>query len=839
MIKEKRFYNSLKGIFEGAKMDGQGGFVNLLKIKEKYYNSVIEQFKKEVDQNPIINEGFKEEFFDKLCNFFDKYFSESGSIYFVQSANWQKVYEKIYTDNKDVVLFWKTNMLYYVKSDKILNSSDIKIEDKESGLSYVFRFDTTQATQKQNNEKKGFLYTAKEAVKTKTALHDSTSGDSTFVLSVGYESKSKTKTEEIAKTFSLNEEIIKKAIRQFEKQTSVDFFINKNAQQFLNEQLDLYLHQILLADENVFDQSRLIQIKTIKEYAKKLISFIGGFEDELVRIWNKPKFVLNSNYVISKDKLTTDLISKLKASTGFDDQIKEWKKLKLVDSNFSAGNLDDDKYKHLPFDTKYFKDLEIEILSVFDNLDDALDGRLIHSENYQALQALEKKFFEKINCVYIDPPFNTGKDFEYVDAYQDSSWLSIMRDRLEFSRKYLHESGAIFMHLDRYANYYARTLLNDIFGKENYKAELYWDTCGNTGFKTSKNNWYQNTNCILQYAKENDKHQFFKQYTLLNVEDPTIAKTERKQKNIGWLDLQIDPEDEKLKDKHRAYVEQYENGTLVKKYHEFESKVDPIGMIWTDILSFLYTQVGNNESYFFNGGQKPEHLIARIIQSQTRPKQYVLDFYSGSGTTCAVAHKLNRKYLGFEMGNHFYTFYNSFDAELKKDVEKVGLIGRFKNVINGDSSFFAKKDDEYSPRKPQLTRNLNWQGGGFIKYYDMEQYEDSLRNSKYESSNNMSIFEESIYQHYTFFADKKLTSQFNVENNGDIKIELDKLYENIDLPETISNIMGLPIKTITKDTVVLLDGEKEVVEKYDYQNMTNEEKLHFFEILKPLLWWGE
>ena len=824
MIKEKRFYNSLKGIFEGAKMDGQGGFVNLLKIKEKYYNSVIEHFKKEVDQDPVINEGFKEEFFDKLCNFFDKYFSESGSIYFVQSANWQKVYEKIYTDNKDVVLFWKTNMLYYVKSDKILNSSDIKIEDKESGLSYVFRFDTTQATQKQNNEKKGFLYTAKEVVKTKTALHDSTSGDSTFVLSVGYESKSKTKTEEIAKTFNLNEEIIIKAIRQFEKQTSVDFFINKNAQQFLNEQLDLYLHQILLADENVFDQSRLTQIKTIKEYAKKLISFIGGFEDELVRIWNKPKFVLNSNYVISKDKLTTELISKLKASTGFDDQIKEWKKLKLVDIDFSAGNLDDDKYKHLPFDTKHFKDLEIEILSIFDNLDDALDGRLIHSENYQALNTLTNKYKNNIYSVYIDPPFNTGSDFEYVDAYQDSSWLSLMYDRLYLAYNLLNSEGSIFMHLDHFAEHKGRELLDSIFGKENFINNIAW-AYRSGGASDSKTMPYKHDS-ILFYSKNKEKF-------ILN------PITERQYMEKSFMGAQKDADG------------RYYTDTLLRDIFEGVIK-DPNTNIEYNVRKVLNL---SDEFFSFSNSQKPEGLIHLLESLINVPKnKYFIDYFAGSGTSVCVAKKMGRKFIGVELGDHFndtyvsevklkqspanqINLYKDFDVIEKEEYEKhiiakvnkVGLLGRMKEVIS--------QTGRHEPCG--ISTSTEFSGGGFIKYYCLEQYEASLKNANYESNNNTSIFEESIYQHYTFFADKKLTSQFKVENNGDIKIELDKLYENIDLPETISNIIGLPIKTITKDTVVLLDGEKEVVEKYDYQNMTNEEKLHFFEILKPLLWWGE
>ena len=825
MVKEKRFFNALEGIFKGAKIEGQGGFINLLRIKEEYYKKVLAQFKKEVDEDSVLVDENKENFYDIIGNFFDRYFSESGSIYFVKSANWQKVYEKIYTDNKDVVLFWKTNMLYYVKTDKIFKTTLIKIDNDKDNSSYVFKFDVSEMYQKKNNEKGSLYYFNAQRLNEITSIHDKKSGSVTYLLKVNNDSKKKTKIEDLSNELAISTEIINKAINQFEKQNNVDFFINKNAKAFLAEQLDLYLNQILLEKNNEFDINKLIQIKKTKEYALKLIDFISSFEDELVKIWNKPKFVLNSNYVITIDKLSNNIIKKIRNHQNIEKQIEEWKKLKFVEESFSKLNIGENKYKTLTIDTVFFKDLELEIISQFENLDESLDGIIINSENYQALNLIKDKYNDKVQCIYIDPPFNTGYDFEYVDNYQDSSWLSIINDRLRLSYEMLKNTGGIFLHLDRYANYYGRILLNDIFGKDNYKAEIYWDTCGNTGFKTSKNNWYQNTNCILQYAKDTNNYKFNKMYTLLNVQDPNLSKNERKDKNIGWLDIQ--------KDEKGNFVEQYnDKGELVKNYFSFENKVDPIGMIWTDILSFLYTQVGNNESYFFNGGQKPEHLLARLIQAQTRPNDLVLDFYSGSGTTIAVAKKLNRKFIGIEMGEHFNTFYS--------DDKKVGIIGRMKNVLHGDSKFYVKNPgtDVYMPRNPQLTRQINFSGGGFFKYFSLEQYEDTLSNASYSVDSNQTLFDNNIYDQYTFFADKKLLKEALI-NNEELEINIDKIYPTIDMPETISYILGLPIKQITKDYVVMLDGEKIVKEKYNICSMNNEEKMHFYEIIKPLLWWGE
>ena len=326
---EQRFYEALENIFTGVKIEGQGGFVNLFKIKSAYYRKVLSAFQCEVAQNPVVNNPhyphFKEEFFDKLYAFFEKYFSESGSVYFVKTAAWQRVYEREYTDNKDVVLFWKTHMLYYVKTDVLYHDIRIAVPLLGSKLGknaeHTFYFDCTNLTNKQHNAKKALCYTFKE-------LHE----DNVFVLGVSYsENGKKTRIEEIVtdcneairknKDWRTTEKTVCKAIKTFEKQKAADFFINKDAQKFLTEQLELYLHHVLLEEAYAWEQWRLEQLKTIKEFAQKIIAFISQFENELVRIWNKSKFVLRSNYVITLDKLPPDIVGKLAKHSGMKAQI--------------------------------------------------------------------------------------------------------------------------------------------------------------------------------------------------------------------------------------------------------------------------------------------------------------------------------------------------------------------------------------------------------------------------------------------------------------------------------------------------------------------------------------
>lgn len=263
------------------------------------------------------------------------------------------------------------------------------------------------------------------------------------------------------------------------------------------------------------------------------------------------------------------------------------------------------------------------------------------------------------------------------------------------------------------------------------------------------------------------------------------------------------------------FIEIWEDGEFTKKYIKTKNKLDPIGMLWTDILSFLYTQVGNNESFFFKT-QKPEHLLRRIIQSSSLPRDLIVDFFCGIGTTTAVAHKLYRRWLGIEMGNNLDTFY------IDNGLKKIGILGRMKIVLLGDQTFSVFGH----PRHPQLSRNLNWQGGGFFKYYELEQYEDTLRKVKYKDSDLFGSPYQDPYSQYVFMHDLKMLEALEIDyENNKVKVDLSKLYPNIDIPETISNLLGKWIKKITPNEVEFENGEKVDIRNLDYK------------LIKPLVWW--
>ncbi|MCR4418106.1 MAG: site-specific DNA-methyltransferase [Ignavibacteria bacterium] len=774
MTKEEKFYNKLKDIFIGAKIEGTGGFINLMKIKSKYYDKIEEILKADIERALEKYPSFRDELFDKLYSFFSRYFTESGSIYFNSTPFHNNIYEKVYTDDRDVILFWKTQMLYYVKTDKIFRSLPVEFD----GLKFFF--DASTIENKKANEKRSLVFELSEVRE-----------DGTIVFAVQYSERGiKTKQGEILKAIkkkgiAITEEQLERAFRIFEKQSEVDFFINKNAKAFLQEQFKLWSYQYFWEGAREWSADRVNELQILKDIAFKIIDFISQFEDELVKIWNKPKFVKNSNYVITLDRIgNLELIEQIFKHKNIQEQIKEWQELGIVEENFKVKDVFETdltgkqlakKYEHLPIDTKYFKDLELEILSQFEDLDKSLDGWLIKSENYQALNTILPKFKEKVQTIYIDPPFNTGEDFPYVDRFQDSSWLSLMNDRLNKSKEIMNKSASFYINLDINSNFRGRELLEHIFGKDNFMNEIVWNTaCLNVaGFKTQANNWIYSISTIYYYAK----HSMYVKFKKLNYQLPDFIKKFFK----------FEGEDELGKFRISRYGE--------KIYLENEMG-DRITNIWNDIMSFNYASIAADESLKFPT-QKPEKLLQRIIEASSDKDDIILDFFLGSGTTTAVSHKLGRKWIGVEMGEHFYSV----------------VLPRMKKVLAYDKSGISKEVKEY-------------QGGGFFKYYELEQYEEALANCVYENHDLLIAGNKSPYEQYVFLKDEKMLKALEIDyENNKVKVDLSKLYENIDIAETLSNLYGKWIKRISDEEVEFEDGTKINIKDLDYK------------LIKPLIWW--
>ncbi|MCL0052731.1 hypothetical protein M1M92_04635, partial [Peptococcaceae bacterium] len=201
MTKEQKFYNALKDVFVGAKVEGESGYINLMRIKSRYYEKgVFPKLQQDIEKAIEPFPEFKEELFDKLYTFFESYFSESGSIYFRYTPIHKNVYEKVYTDDKDVMLFWKTHMLYYVKTDRLFKNLEVNVDG------YKFFFDVSTLEYKKANEKREIVFEFKEKRR-----------DGTSIFNVSYSERgNKTKSDEILRVLNregveVNEDILERA----------------------------------------------------------------------------------------------------------------------------------------------------------------------------------------------------------------------------------------------------------------------------------------------------------------------------------------------------------------------------------------------------------------------------------------------------------------------------------------------------------------------------------------------------------------------------------------------------------------------------------------------------
>jgi adenine specific DNA methylase Mod len=830
MTKEQKFYKALQDVFIGAKIEGQGGFVNLMMIKSNYYSKIEKILKDDIEEALKQYPTFRDELFDKLYTFFNRYFTESGSIYFNSTPFHNNIYQKVYTDDRDVILFWKTQMLYYVKTDRIFRSLPVAFDG------FRFYFDASKIETKKANEKRSLIYELKEVKE-----------DKTIVFNVYYSEKGRlTKTEDILKdlkkkNINIDEETLERAFRIFEKQSEVDFFINKNAKAFLQEQFKLWSYQYFWEGAKEWTADRVNELQILKDIAFKIIDFISQFEDELVKIWNKPKFVKNSNYVITLDRINNlELIEKIFNHPNLNEQIKEWQELGIVDDAFKTKDVFETdiygkkltkKYEHLPIDTKYFKELEFEILSQFEDFDNSLDGWLIKSENYQALNTILPKFKEKVQTIYIDPPFNldSSDQFLYRTNYKDANWATLLENRIRIAREWLNEKGSIFVRCDYNGNWIVRCLMDEIFGKDNFRNEIIlnrgaakaglfsqFDEIKSVAVAYDNLYWYSKNENIRfkQFLKEASKEQKEKgkwtgfskgeaydrptmRYEILGVnievgqwkwERNRAYKAVENYKEYLQNHSNLSLEEYWLKTgKKLEFIRKNENGQIQYWVHPRDFVL--LDNNWLDLTGYASTTDFQTEN--------SEYPLKRIIENITPENAIVMDFFLGSGTTTAVAHKLGRKWIGVEMGEHFYSV----------------VLPRMKKVLAYDKSGISKEIKEY-------------QGGGFFKYYELEQYEETLANTVYENHDMLVIGDKSPYEQYVFLKDEKMLKALEIDyENKKVNVDLSKLYENIDIAETLSNLTGKWIKKIRENEVDFADGSVINTKDLDYK------------LIKPLIWW--
>ncbi|GAA9660776.1 hypothetical protein HpHCM58_01080 [Helicobacter pylori] len=350
-------------------------------------------------------------------------------------------------------------------------------------------------------------------------------------------------------------------------------------------------------------------------------------------------------------------------------------------------------------------------------LKDKNTNYLIKGNNLIALHSLKKKFAKQVKCIYIDPPYNTGNDsFNYNDNFNHSSWLVFMKNRLEAAREFLSDDGVIFVQCDDNEQAYLKVLMDEIFLRENFVGCISWKQ-----FHSVKNdaaNFSKNIEYILCYCKNfsknlisnepfdksnlyklKDENGFYKldpvwaksgnnfsPYTFLNGKTWSPPSGTFWRYSIGTL---------KDMEQNNRIVFNGKN-PMAKRYLSEVAEGRKSSTFW-DGSEVGYNLNGDAEiKQLFNGNKvfnnpKPEALISRILEISTNENDLVLDFFAGSGTTCAVAHKMKRRYIGIEQMDYIET--------ITKE--------RLKKVIEGEQGGISKKCD--------------FKGGGSFVYAELKE----------------------------------------------------------------------------------------------------------------------
>jgi len=615
-------------------------------------------------------------------------------------------------------------------------------------------------------------------------------------------------------------------INRFTAKNTRDYFIHKNLKKFLMGQLDYFIKSEVLNYETLSEEKYLdkhiTRAKVVKEVGEKIIDFLAQIEDFQKKLWEKKKFVIQTHYVITLDRVKEwageefyrEVLKKVLQNKA---QLEEWERL-----GFGKFEREEDlEGKKLPIDTGYFDEgfkwKLLERISEKVNLDDALDGLLIKSENWQALNTILNRYKEKVQTIYIDPPFNKEQDADYLYnvKYKDSTWIAMLENRLRLAKELLNERGSIFVRCDYNGNMYVRLLMNEIFGEENFTNEIQVKRSRIAREGESLDRFATATDSLFYYRKALGKHLFNPVFRVRDGEprwipmhSPYQYKTDieriilgRKlappkgrhwsftQEKINRLEkegrIRINPE--------KTYIDVF--GNVVQGMPEYlASELEPCDSNWTDISGYSF-------SWHFPT-ENSEILLKRVIESTSEEGDLVMDFFLGSGTTTAVAHKLKRKWIGVEMGEHFWTV----------------VMPRMKKVLAYDKTGISKEKDvkeKYNERT----------AGGFFKYIILEQYEDTLDNLELKESK----------PHKDFFKDDYLIKYFlELETKDDphllnismlkdpynykLKVNLSEVGEPkemaVDVIETFNCLLGLKINKVMRKeregniyTFVL--GEKE------------------------------
>lgn len=843
-------------------------------------------------------EELRNEVFSHLVTFFSRYY-EGGD--FLSKRRYKADTYAIPYNGEEVKLHWANSDQYYIKTSEYFRDYTFELPESHRKVHFVLKDASTEQNNNKSDkgkERRFALYEPEEGAEEKV-LEMVDNGDLNIYFT--YELMPKATKQDDLKAAALEEiaallpadfqelittlaplpkkperTLLEKHLTDYMAKNSFDYFIHKDLGGFLRRELDFYLkNEVINIDDldEINIQKRLGVSKAIKNVGQKIIQMLAQLENFQKKLWLKKKFVVQSDYCITLDRVPESLYQDI---INNEAQRKEWVRLFAIDEikcdlmqegysePLTIEFLNQNPY--LVLDTAFFdKKFKHQLAASIDNIDEQTNGLLINSENFQALQFLQNKYSQGVDYCYIDPPYNTDSaPILYKNGYLDSSWLSLLQDRLILSQNLLAPNFVYTVAIDDTELTNLSMLLKERFTEHRISPiTVVHNPKGSPTKDFNRTHEYAifvteetNKNAIARILEENDTPRKMRRW------GENSKRTERPQsfypiyvKNGKIVKVGEIPDD----DYHPHKNEVMPDGTIaiwpidqnmVERRWNFgldsiNENLDRITAIEDDgIWDLFVTHEMTIPKTVWKGGEydagsygntllinilgskkfdfpKSINTLTKSIQLAclNKPNAVVLDFFGGSGTTAHAVIKENketnhRKYLTVEMGTYF-------DEVTRTRIEKVIY------------------SEDWKDGKPVSRKGVSQ----CFKYIRLEQYEDTLNNLKLKKQEL--VFEDKFKDSYmlnylldTEYGDslldlKMFVNPFNVELKTTRNNEL--VPTKVDMVDTFNYLIGLNVEKerwLEDDNICVVLGETHREHQKTMAIWRNQEKVDNAKLLE-------
>ena len=814
--------------------------------------------------------ALENEVYDHLYSFFSRYYDEGD---FISLRRYKEGVYAIPYEGEEVKLHWANHDQYYIKTTEYFRDYAFKIPSGHRVHFKIAEADTEKDNIKaaNGNDRRFLLHGDKPVVEESGEL----------VIRFEYRADGNQRRQDVINVDTatrviahLDDEklaawkdrlsvmwkradgkesdktILDKHLFDYTKRNTFDYFIHKDLEGFLRRELDFYIKNEVMRLDDIEEESAprveqyLSKIKVIRRIAHKIIDFLAQIENFQKKLWLKKKFVIETNYCVTLDRVPEALYPEIAAN---DAQREEWVRLFAIDEIKMdlAGAVDFSEpltvefLKANPFlvlDTKYFGlEFKDRLLASFEDIDGQRDGLLIHSENFQALSLIQAQYRNQVKCVYIDPPYNTGSgEFLYKDGYKTSSWFTMIYDRARLASQLLSEQGLYFLQIGDDEVARSRLVMERIFperknsvvvrrGIKNVQAQFSDIDRLNQGHDTihvcaaKVGLRIPHLQQRLPNSKPGKWDTFWRgtdrptmRYELFgqNPETGQWRWEKNRAKRASANYAQYLANEAQNKELDEWYAENLQAGVDldfvqlndddVVQYYVPPQDFRLVSDNWLDIPA------SGSETDFAH--EKSLALLRRVIQWNTSSGDWILDYFSGSGSMSHAALSFgigkNRRHIAVEMGDYFDSL----------------LLPRMKRVLYSD---------DWKNGKPVSREGISH----MFKYIRLESYEDALANIELQRTDPQQLllhkaggFRESYMLKYMLDVESRGSQTLlNIDHFDDpwnykLLVGAGSVGEtkpvNVDLVETFNWLLGLKVKHIDRiGGFQVIEGENPTGEK--------------------------